>query len=304
MCKSQGIKRPSDIDLPKYRISLCKEHYSEWFRRRIQKTIKKYKMFSEDEKILIAVSGGKDCFALWHSLVNLGYEVDGLFIDLGIEKISEKAREIILAFAKRLGRDVHVVELKKELATIPNLRKVIRKPTCSICGTIKRYYMNKTARDLGYDVLTTGHNLDDEVSVLFGNIINWNIEFLKKQYPVLREGDGFVRKVKPLCKISEKENRIYCEFNDIIYFKDPCPYSKQATSLKYKALLDQLESEFFGKKLDFYSNFLKKMYPLLNQKIQKKGVGSCKICGEPCFSDKCSVCYIREKLSKSQSISS
>ncbi|MHA1297568.1 MAG: TIGR00269 family protein [Promethearchaeota archaeon] len=162
--------------------------------------------------------------------------------------------------------------------------------------------MNKTARDLGYDVLTTGHNLDDEVSVLFGNIINWNIEFLKKQYPVLREGDGFVRKVKPLCKMSEEENRIYCEFNEIIYFKEPCPYSKQATSLKYNALLDQLESEFAGKKLDFYSNFLKKMHPLLNQRIQKKEVGSCEICGEPCFSNKCSICYIREKLDKSYSV--
>ena len=212
MCKSQGIKKLSDIDLPKYRISLCKEHYSKWYRRRVEKTIKKYKMFSEEEKILIAVSGGKDCFALWHSLVNLGYDVDGLFIDLGIEKTSEKVKKIILDFARKIGREIYVIDLKKEIATIPILRKVIRKPTCSICGTIKRYYMNKFAREHGYDVLTTGHNLDDEVSVLFGNIINWNIEYLKKQYPVLREGYGFVRKVKPLCKMSEEENKTYCEY--------------------------------------------------------------------------------------------
>jgi tRNA(Ile)-lysidine synthase TilS/MesJ len=38
--------------------------------------------------------------------------------------------------------------------------------TCAVCGLTKRHVMNRIARDLGYDVLATGHNLDDEAAVL------------------------------------------------------------------------------------------------------------------------------------------
>ena len=34
---------------------------------------------------------------------------------------------------------------------------------CSVCGLIKRYIMNRVAHDHGYDVIATGHNLDDDI---------------------------------------------------------------------------------------------------------------------------------------------
>ncbi len=42
----------------------------------------------------------------------------------------------------------------------------------------------------GYDVLATGHNLDDEAAVLFGNVLRWETEFLGRQHPVLPAGAG------------------------------------------------------------------------------------------------------------------
>ena len=159
--------------------------------------------------------------------------------------------------------------------------------------------MNRYAKELGYNIIATGHNLDDEVAVLFGNTLKWDIDYLKRQYPVLKEENGFIRKVKPLCKITEKESALYSFFNNIEYIEYECPFSEGASSIEYKELLSKLEEKHPGTKLQFYTNFLKKMYPILkeHEKKEKEELKVCKLCGEPSFSEICSVCRLKEKVS-------
>ena len=73
---------------------------------------------------------------------------------------------------------------------------------CAACGTLKRHYFDRAARDGGFDVLATGHNLDDEAAVLLGNVLHWQTEYLGRQVPVLEERPGFPRKVKPLVRLA------------------------------------------------------------------------------------------------------
>jgi len=51
-----------------------------------ERFIEKYNMFTHDEKILVAVSGGKDSLSLWDILLRLGYQADGFYIGLGIDE--------------------------------------------------------------------------------------------------------------------------------------------------------------------------------------------------------------------------
>jgi len=298
MCKNEGISKNADIDLIHHRLSLCKEHYKKWYERRVSRTIKKFKMISENDSVLIAVSGGKDSLALWYCLNNLGFNVDGIFIDLGIPRNSDESKEACLKLAEKLGRKLHIAKLEEFIAPLPSLEKMKIKPVCSLCGTLKRYYINKFARDLGYTVVATGHNLDDEVSVLFGNVLNWNIEYLQKQYPVLEKEMGFVKKIKPLCLNFDIENLYYCKFLEIEYKEGACPYSKKATSLQRKKILEQIEKEFPGAKLNFYLQFLKRIYPILGERVYRSPLRRCEICKEPSSNKVCSVCVIREKFDK------
>lgn len=297
ICKTKNIKKDAIVSLPSYNLSLCREHFIEWFERRVQNTIKDFHMFTKEDRILVAVSGGKDSLGLWFVLNKLEYEADGLHIDLGINEYSKKSREYSEEFAKKIGRKLYIVDLKSEIASIPEIRKKIpNKPSCSVCGTIKRYYMNRIAKEKGYNVLATGHNLDDEISVLFGNTLNWNLEYLSRQYPILLENENFfVRKVKPYCKISEKESAIYVFLTGIKYIEEECPLSKGAISLKYKEILGNIEEQFPGTKLRFFNNFLKKLYPLLPNKKEEE-IKRCKICNEPSSLDICAVCNIKIKL--------
>jgi len=118
--------------------------------------------------------------------------------------------------------------------------------------------MNLTARELGYSVITTGHNLDDEAATLLGNILHWQIDYLEVQEPIHKEEKYFVRKVKPLYRLTEMETSSYCLIKKIDYIIDECPMSYDARSLMFKEVLNILENKSPGTKEHFYYGFLEK----------------------------------------------
>src|SRR5207253_829150 len=131
-----------------------------------------------DDRVLVAISGGKDSLALWHALLRLGYQADGMYIRLGIGEYSERSQAKSEAFAAKHGLRLHQVDLAADHGfTIPQMRNQREGKPCAACGTVKRYHFNKVAVDLGYSVVATGHNLDDEAATLFGNVLHWQTDF-------------------------------------------------------------------------------------------------------------------------------
>lgn len=281
--------------MPHHRLSLCKGHFVEWFEKHTEKTIKEFKMFTKNDKILVAISGGKDSLALWYVLRKLGYKADGLYIHLGIGEYSERSKEKVYKFAERIGGNVIIVDLKEEVATIPELVKISSREACSVCGLVKRYNFNKVAKEKGYNVVATGHNLDDEASALLANILNWNEKYLGRKYPVLEEEEGFVRKVKPFCKFTEKETALYALLNGIDFIEEECPFSEDATSVFYKEILNKIEERSPGTKLRFYLDYLRKVYPKFKKEEDKKNLKPCKVCGQPTMGEVCPICRLKEK---------
>ncbi|MFN4216291.1 MAG: TIGR00269 family protein [Brevinematales bacterium] len=299
ICKTQNTAFPVQVLLPSYNLKLCQKHFLEWMEKRVYETIEKYRMFTKNDKILVAVSGGKDSLGLWFLLSQLGYEANGLYIDLGIPNYSSESKTYACQLAARIGRTLHIVDITTELAPIPEMKQWSKKPACSLCGTIKRYYMNRIARENGYTVLATGHNLDDEAAVLWNNVMHWNMDYLSRQYPVLPAEGPFLKKVKPLCRISEKESALYTIFHKIPYIKPECPYSTHASSLENKRILQKLEEEKPGTKITFYTGFLKNLAPLLHKNEKRDiSLAFCRICGEPTTTEICSICQLKQKMGK------
>jgi uncharacterized protein (TIGR00269 family) len=261
-------------------------------------------MFKPGDRLLVAVSGGKDSLTIWDVLQHLGYSVDGLYIHLGIgrdEPYSEHSLQLTQNFANQKNLNLLVVDLIKQYgASIPelSLRRHRSQKPCSTCGLVKRHIMNEAAHKGEYDVLVTGHNLDDEVAVLLSNALSWEMEMISRQSPVLPAGPGFARKVKPLCRFSERETTAYALVSGIQYVEEECPYAEGASMLYYKGILNKMEEEQRGLKLRFYSNFLKarKHGYLPVHNIEKTEFGDsnlCPKCGQPTSSGNlCSFCRL------------
>jgi len=288
-----------------HKLALCKEHYLEWVPEQVERHIKKYQMFTRAEKILVAVSGGKDSLALWDILVRLGYNADGLYIGLGIEEgvaYSSESQRLTQKFADQNNLTLHIVDVEDEYGQpIPVLSDLTHRGKgrpCSVCGLTKRHVMNRIARDLGYDVLATGHNLDDEAAVLFGNTLNWLGEYMLRQSPVLLESPGLARKVKPLCRFYEREMTAYALLRGIEYIYEECPFADGSKSIMYKELLNQLETERPGAKLTFYLKFLDaRENGLFARREQvKTELNPCPNCGQPTSAPGlCSFCRLMER---------
>ncbi|WP_456435762.1 ATP-binding protein [Thermovibrio ammonificans] len=301
ICKSKGERKKAVIFIRHHRLALCKEHFVEWFERQTEKTIKKFKMFSKRERVLVAVSGGKDSLSLWFALHRLGYETYGFHVSLGIKgwDYSERSLEMCRKLSERIGRPLIVFDLKEEFGyTIEEIAKGTgRRDVCSVCGTFKRYLMNKVAREHGFKVVATGHNLDDESALLLSNTIRWEIGYLGRQAPVLPEEGGFARKVKPFCFLTEKETVSYAIVNNIEFLKSGCPNAKEATSATFKRALALIEHEMPGTKLRFYKEFLKKARPLFEREVKRElQLNECQVCGMPTTAPVCAVCKALERL--------
>ena len=304
-CRKCGAK--ASVNMRQHKLALCKEHYLEWVPEQTERFIKKYEMFTHHEKILVAVSGGKDSLALWDILTRLGYQADGLYLGLGIDggiNYSHESQRFTEKFAGDHHLKLHIVDIEKEYGQpIPVLSEISHRghgKPCAVCGLAKRHEMNRMARDLGYDVLATGHNLDDEAAVLFGNTLSWSSEYLLRQGPVLPASDGLARKVKPLCRFYEREMTAYSLARGIEYIYEECPFAEGSQSIYYKELLNQLETARPGAKLTFYLRFLeaRKQGDLFIEKnIERAHLHSCPKCGQPTSTDDlCSFCRMMEKV--------
>jgi uncharacterized protein (TIGR00269 family) len=265
-------------------------------------------MFTRDSRLLVAVSGGKDSLALWDVLTRLGYSADGLYIGLGIDGgigYSAESQRLAQAFAAEHGLRLQVVDVAEaEGATIPDAARLThrgRDKPCSVCGLTKRHIMNRVARDGGYDVLATGHNLDDEAATLFGNTLTWSTGYLSRQGPVLPAmASGLARKVKPFCRFYERETAAYALLRGIAYIYDECPFAIGATSIEHKLTLNRLENARPGAKLAFYLSFLEAKrngaFPIGIQ-LSPDSLQPCPRCGQPTSApEACAFCRTWDKV--------
>src|SRR5574337_728326 len=94
-CKTKAV-----IDLPRHNAAFCKGCFNVFVHDQTAKAIKSQKMFGKDDRILVAVSGGKDSLALWDILLKLGYHADALYVNLGIGTYSQESHRKVTKFAE------------------------------------------------------------------------------------------------------------------------------------------------------------------------------------------------------------
>ena len=190
--KCKICKAEAAVALRSHNTAFCPDCYKDFFSRQVTRAIEGQKLFTHDERVLVALSGGKDSLALMLELSRQGYNVTGLHIDLAIPVSSAAARGVVERFCTKHGLKLMVKEMAAEGLPIPLVKARLNRPICSACGKIKRHFFNKVALDEGFDALATGHNLDDEVARLFSNTLRWDAAYLADQGPLLeaREGDG------------------------------------------------------------------------------------------------------------------
>jgi uncharacterized protein (TIGR00269 family) len=286
VCRGHAV-----VDVRRHNAAFCADHFVDHVHNQVARAVREFGMFAADDRILVAISGGKDSLAVWDVLLNLGYDATGFYLDLGIGGYSSRSKEAAVAFADRRDAKLIVRSLQEEHGfTVPELSKLTGRVPCSGCGLNKRYEFNRAALEEGFEILVTGHNLDDEVATLFGNVLHWNTDMLGRQAPVLEErvlGSGpdartvLVKKVKPLIRLAERETAAYALLRGIDYIIEECPMVEGNTQHRYKEAITLLEEASPGTKQQMYFGFLKKAAGRFTADARDVDVVACSECGAP-----------------------
>ena len=209
---------------------LCSKCFSNSILRKTAKTISKYNMIQNNELVAVAVSGGKDSLALLNIINQMAathnFRIKAITIDEGIPGYRNEALEIVQAFCAKLNVE-HKVFSYKELFDLTldealDLRGSEKTSSCSICGTLRRRAIDHAAKDIGADIIATGHNLDDTLQTFVINMLSGDTNKIGWMDP--DTSSNTLRKIKPFCEIYESEIVFYAFTNDIPFQSEPCPH--------------------------------------------------------------------------------
>ena len=289
------------IELRRHNAAFCRDCFLHHCREQVRRTVDDFSMIGPADRVLVAVSGGKDSLALWDVLLDLDYQADGLYLGLGIGDYSDASARMARAYARSRGANLIEIDLPADHGfDVPTAAQATRRVPCSACGLSKRHLFNAAARDGGYDVIATGHNLDDEAAVLFGNVLRWETEYLGRQLPVLPASPGFVRKVKPLVRLGERETAAYCFLSGIDYIVEECPNAVGNKHLGYKEALNAVEDQSPGTKNAFYFGFLARASHLFapGTAAGRDELHPCRSCGSPTTGEECAFCKLVARVTE------
>jgi tRNA-5-methyluridine54 2-sulfurtransferase len=263
---------------------------------KIKETIRKWKLGNKKEKIVVALSGGKDSTVTAYVLKKLGYNIYGFHIDLKIGDYSKRCLQAVRKLCDDLKIPLYTYDMKKEMgSSMCYLRSGIQSrakneiKNCAICGVIKKWIINKKVREIRADKIATGHNLDDEVQTFLMNIFKGSPQLSANLGPITRNASDkkFIPRIKPLYYIPEDEVRKFAQKNKLPVVYDKCPCALDSYRIQVRNFVDKLSHK---DKWNVIKNF-EKLFDKI-QKTKQGEVNYCDICGEPSRNNICRKCSL------------
>lgn len=275
---------------------LCRSCFLKQYETRVQRCVTKYKLFTPDDRILVAVSGGKDSLSCAHVLYTLGYPISALHVDVGVSVCTNpRTRHVVERFCEDRGIPFYFLSFSEYLGIDPDtFFHKARRPRCATCGLLKRYVFNRFAREMGFTKLATGHCADDVTRYFLKSWVSGSNEsflWLSKLKPLTPSTHPkLVTRVRPLFLCLEKENYAYTKYNGIVVAGcTMCSFFLRKDS--WTDILHKIEEIRPDFALSLARTLARGFPP--RDKEGKATLKECTVCGEPTEGPICTVCRIK-----------
>jgi len=225
----------------------------------IRKADQMFSLIDDGDKIGVGLSGGKDsslllyCLYLYRFLFQNTYhktfEIVGIHIDLNF---GEQDFTPLNEWLTKYPIEVHQEKSKIQDILNSNLHK--GKIDCSLCSTLKKGAVIKTAKELGCNKVAFAHHGDDAIETLLMNMIHGGrvATFDPKMYLTNSE----ITFIRPFCLTFESDIAKTCKELEIPIVKSGCPNDGYTQRQEMKELLHSIYHKYPGSK----ENFLLSLY--------------------------------------------
>ena len=262
-------------------------------------------MFRFDDRIAVAVSGGKDSINLLHILWKIEKDYPkatlcAVTVDEGIRGYREEAIRIARENCEALGVEQITVSFKEIFGyTLDEIVEKTREKgqtPCAYCGVLRRRALNVAAEEAGADKIATAHTLDDEVQTFLLNMLHGDpMRIIRSGPRFISDDKRFTPRVKPFCEVLERESVLYAYVKGIKFQENPCPYAGWALRNDVRSFLNRLEERHPGIKYTLYRSF-ERIREAYAWQAEETTIRPCRVCGEPTAGEVCQVCRIISEL--------
>jgi len=233
-------------------------------RHLVGKALHDYDMIQHGEKILVAVSGGKDSFSLlWllHerlSRIPITYSLFPVHIDLGF---SEDNLDHIESFLKTFP---YSYKIEKTDYGIRAHSEENRENPCFLCSWLRRKRLFELAKENKCKKIAFGHHMDDLIETFFINIF-YSAQ-ISTMLPYQEFFGGELTVIRPLCMVPEEKLLRLCELERIPILENKCPSAGKGKREKIRKVLQ----EFYRENKKIRGNIFHAMHNVNLEYLPKK----------------------------------
>ena len=219
--------------------------------RKIGQAMHDYSMFSEGDRVMIAVSGGVDSLtlagilAIWRKKAPIRFTLAAYHIDHGFWRNQDPDLDPAVVIAGQLsgmGLTLHIAS-EKPIAEASR--------TCFLCARNRRSQLFDLARDHGCNKIAFGHHKDDLIETFFLNTIySGNISTMVPRQDLF---GGTLSLVRPMAYLEKHEVGEIADELGIVPVKNLCPLSDDTRREKVRALLQRLYIDEPGAKVSVFA---------------------------------------------------
>jgi len=221
--------------------------------RSVKKAVGMFGLFEDGDRVIIAVSGGKDSLVLMDILAERSpwwartVEFVPVFVDLGFAEEADDFGDL-REFASARGMELKIAH-RKEIARISIGNDRPQNP-CFICSRMRRKALIETAEELGANKIALGHHRDDVLETFLINA------FFGRQIAAILPNqslfEGRFRLIRPLFLAREGQIKSYADAFAFPDLSRKCPLDGETKRDYVKRLLKTLERENPGLKRDLF----------------------------------------------------
>lgn len=212
----------------------------------LRQAIQKYNMISENDKIAVGLSGGKDSLTLLAGLKKLSsfypvhFELVAIYVDLGVTD-KTLAETTMREYCDKL--DVPFYCISTDIYSIVFEERKEKNP-CSLCAKMRKGALNQKALELGCTKIAYAHHKDDFIET---SMMSLMIEGSYECFPPVTKLDKTgLSVIRPMIFIPEKEVTGYARRNNLPVIKNPCPADGYTKRQQTKEWIAESEKHFPG----------------------------------------------------------
>lgn len=215
-----------------------------WLKRIIKETgrgINRFNMIEDGDKVLLAISGGKDSLALAFALavrkrwLPINYELRAMRIDWNQYPMPEED-------ARKMEEFFELLEIPYEVVKADMFPESFRGDfNCYLCARNRKRMLFDRAAELSFTKIATGHHMDDIIETTLINLC-YRGNF-STMMPVQQFFGGKLTLIRPMCMVHESKLRLMAERLEFPTYNTGCPFKNTNMRLKMKPIIDMLNRD-------------------------------------------------------------